>query len=130
MTTLRKTERQNIIEAAGFTCAECGNQKEYDALEVHEVSPTEHRVLCRSCHRALHVRLRKERELKRSKRFVEIDGERFRLTDVRLKPLIVRELKEHPFLKYGYLARKYYTTVGTIKNIVWRARKEGLLPPK
>lgn len=62
----------------------------------------------------------------REEKIVLESGERVDKKAVKLAPLIIKELREHPEYKYSYIAEKYRTTVGYVKKIAshW---KRGLL---
>lgn len=57
---------------------------------------------------------------------ITVNGEKLDRTDIKITPLIVKALKEHPEFKYSKIAEDHKTTVQVVKNVAYRYRK-GLL---
>jgi len=56
------------------------------------------------------------------------NGEKVNRKNVKLFPLVVKVLKEHPEYKYRYVAEMFGISENHVKNYAFRARKRGLLP--
>jgi len=56
------------------------------------------------------------------------NGEKVNRKNVKLFPLVVKVLKEHPEYKYRYIAKMFGISENHVKNYAFRARKRGLLP--
>lgn len=55
------------------------------------------------------------------------NGEKLSREDVKITPLIIKTVQEHPEFKYRYIAEQYGTTEGYVKKAICLARKRGLL---
>jgi len=56
------------------------------------------------------------------------NGEKIDRKNVKLTPLVIKMIKEHPEYKYRYIAEIFGISENHVKNIAFRARKRGLLP--
>lgn len=118
------------MEKETFTCSICKKEKNIDARENHHVNSTEVIPVCRSCHKKIHVNLRKERMLARSKLTFNANKIKVKVSDVKILYAVAKLVKKHPELKYRAIAEMLGTTVNMVKVSVYRARKRGLLPER
>jgi len=71
----------------------------------------------------------KNRQFKVKKSVIKLpNGDIFDRRNIKLTPLVIKTIKEHPEYKYRYIAEIFGITENHVKNIAFRARKRGLLP--
>jgi ribosome-binding protein aMBF1 (putative translation factor) len=118
------------MEKETFVCSICGKEKDVDAREYHHITPEKTIPVCRSCHKKETAKANAERKLIRSAMIIEISGKKVKASDLRLVPMVAKIIKRHPELKYRAIAEMLGTTVNSVKVLVYKARKRGLLPKR
>lgn len=113
-------KREDILKFANYTCERCKKKFPPEALEIHHPHNSKEpiQVLCRKCHKEI---------TKRRSETIMINGEEVPRSAVNISRLIIKEIKEKPYLKYSYFTRKYGISEKHYWQIRHRAKKKGLL---
>jgi DNA-directed RNA polymerase subunit RPC12/RpoP len=111
---------------ATFICSVCSKEKDIDAKEEHHITPTKTVVLCRSCHRKLHAKMRKNKATANSlpKKFRERIPE---WEYLKKSGRIIRLRQEFPLISCDAIAKLTETTVTNVWKTLSVARKKHIL---